>query len=284
MVSYLLLVFSAVLLAVNFSLTKVYEQKCGTAFKTGLIFNILSGFSTAIIFFVVNGFKIELTMFSIVLAILQVSANVSYTLVGFKIMEMANVADYTFYLMTGGMTVPYVFGILFLNESVKPVHLLGLLLIIISLLIMNGKGKQNGKILIFNIAVFLLNGIVSVTSKVHQIGKNAVPTTDFIVLKGFITGVVCLTVYLIINKKFEFGGFNKNGIWLGIIIAAIGGVSYYFQLKGAIILPATVCYPIITGGTIIFTAIAGALCFKEKIKPKSALGMGLCLIGTCLFL
>lgn len=64
----------------------------------------------------------------------------------------------------------------------------------------------------------------------------------------------------------------------------IGGVSYLFQLKGAINLPATVLYPFITGGSIIFTALAGRVFFGEKPKKRTLTGIALCFLGTVLFL
>ncbi len=282
--NYILLVFSTVLLAVNFSLTKSYQKKFGTAAKTGLLFISISGLATALIFLAVNGFKLHITLFSILMATLQSMAFVGYTMLGFKIMEKENVSNYTFFLMTGGMIVPYVFGLMFLSEEKNALHFVGLILIVLALLFINGNIKNNLKTVLFCVAVFFLNGIVSVTSKVHQISENAIGTIDFVILTGIIKCILCFAVYLVINKKPLVKDFNIKASWISIFSAAISGFSYYLQLKGAISLPATVLYPIITGGSIIFTAIAGALCFKEKIKFKSYIGMALCFVGTCLFL
>ena len=68
------------------------------------------------------------------------------------------------------------------------------------------------------------------------------------------------------------------------LAAALGGASYLFQLKGAINLPATVLYPFITGGSIIFTALAGRVFFGEKPKKRTLTGIALCFLGTVLFL
>lgn len=64
----------------------------------------------------------------------------------------------------------------------------------------------------------------------------------------------------------------------------IGGESYLFQLKGAINLPATVLCLFITGGSIIFTALAGRVFFGDKPKKRMLTGIALCFLGTVLFL
>jgi len=53
---------------------------------------------------------------------------------------------------------------------------------------------------------------------------------------------------------------------------------------GAEKLPATVLYPFITGGSMLFSSIIGAIVFREKLSKNLILSIGLCLIGTLLFL
>ena len=73
-------------------------------------------------------------------------------------------------------------------------------------------------------------------------------------------------------------------VLLVVIAAATSGISFLFQLMGAENLPASVLFPIVTGGSIICTAIAGRVFFKEKLTKPIILGLILCLLGTCLFL
>ena len=66
--------------------------------------------------------------------------------------------------------------------------------------------------------------------------------------------------------------------------AALSGVSYLLQLVGAKELPATVLYPMVTGGSVLFTAFAAKLFFREKITARQWISIGLCILGTLLFL
>ena len=70
---------------------------------------------------------------------------------------------------------------------------------------------------------------------------------------------------------------------LAVLITAIG-ISYLLQLTGAAELPATVLYPMVTGGSIIFSALSGRVFFKEKLSVYQLVSIGLCFVGTLLFL
>jgi multidrug transporter EmrE-like cation transporter len=56
------------------------------------------------------------------------------------------------------------------------------------------------------------------------------------------------------------------------------------QLFAAGTLDATIQFPILTGGTIIFTAVAGRVFFKEKFTGKILAGLAMSLAGTLMFL
>lgn len=129
----------------------------------------------------------------------------------------------------------------------------------------------------------MLNGFVSVVSKEHQINPHAVSATDFVILTNLIKAVVC-TAILPFVKGEKSTGFSPKLLLYIIPGAVLSGVSYMFQLIGAVNLPATVLYPIMTGGTIIFSTISGIVIFKEKVGKRTALGIALCFIGTCMFL
>ena len=51
MKDYLLLILSALLLAVVFALNKLYQRKAGTSLEAGFRFNIAIGLLTSLIFF-----------------------------------------------------------------------------------------------------------------------------------------------------------------------------------------------------------------------------------------
>ncbi len=293
MSDYLMLFGATLLLALGFVITKVYQKREGATLEAGLKMNVCVGLFTGIIFFFLNGMKIEITSFSIVYACLMAAFAVFYTIIGYEIIKDGQVALYTFFLMTGGMTVPYIFGAFFLGEEKSVIRTIGLIVIAVSVFITNASGgkKLGLKSAIMCGAIFVLNGFVSVVSKLHQINPDkAVSSEGFVLLTGVIKFLGCLVVLAVIklikkNKQNQKKNFmSTDSFGLLFISAIMSGVSYLLQLKGAINLPATVLYPIITGGSIIFTALAAWIVFKEKPDKKLTIGIIMCFIGTCMFL
>lgn len=292
MQSYIFILIADILLAGNFAFQKLYSKKQSESVSSGILFNILTGFFGCIIFFIYTKFKIEFSSFSLLCAFLQTLTVISYTFISFKILKHGNLALYTLFLMTGGMTLPYIFGLIFLNENFSAMQLSGLVFIISGIIFSNaGVKKISEKQIILCVFVFILNGITSIISKIHQINisYNPINSESFTFWTSLFKMIICIPLYFIYiskNKKKDEKSFkiSFSAIISSLFAAAAGCISYRFQLLGAVSIPATVLYPLITGGSIILTSLTGMICFREKITKNQIIAIGLCIIGTCLFI
>ena len=288
--AYFLVIMADILLAVVFALQKKYQQAAGTALKAGLAYNALMGACSAIIFLGITGFQVNISLFSVVMAALFCITIMLYVMIGFKIMEKGNLALYTLFLMSGGMTVPYIWGVLFLNEEFTILRTLGLIAIIAAIALSNsGAKKPDKKQLLMCVAIFFLNGTSSVLSKMHQIHPVSATVTsqDFVFLVSLFKALICAGLILFNKKKLHTDGkkLGLKKLMPIIILAALAdGLSYMLQLMGASELPATVLYPLITGGSIILTSLAGIAFYKEKLSVQQWIAMAVCVAGTGLFL
>ena len=288
MQSYILVFISAMLLAADFLIARLYQKAQGTSPEAVFRFNFFIGLFSVVIFFFINGCRLEFTWFSAILALVMTSLAILYTLIGFKVLEAGSTAYYSFFLMTGGMIVPYVWGLAFLEEHFSFYRLAGLLAIVGAAFIIHAGGKVCPKVALMCALIFLLNGSVSVISKEHQISDMAVSSSAYVILTAFVKVMICggiLIGYKI--KRPQSVPKQKNGkksLLLLVASALVSGLSYLLQLIGAKALPATVLYPIVTGGSIVFTVLAGWMCLKERPTRQMILGMIMCVVGTCLFL
>lgn len=214
----------------------------------------------------------------------------SYNIIGLRILKHSSVAIYSLFLMIGGMTLPYIWGLAFLNESFSIAGIIGLILIIGGVFLSNFSGEKiNLKQMCMCLAVFVLNGFVSVVSKMHQIESNyqCVSTIEFIILGGIFKFFISAFFLLTLKNKNE-NSREKNNLLksLPIIISSgvIGGSAYFLQLYGARSLAATVLYPFITGGSIVFSALTDLVFFKEKLSRRLIISIGICFIGTLMFI
>ena len=288
MIYYILIFLAAFGSALNFAVTKVYQLKMGNEMETGVVFNCLVGLFGSVIYFVVSGFKVELTLFSVIVAALFTLFVGSYTIIGFKIMSLGSMAVYTVFLMLGGMILPYFYGLFFLSEELTFKKVIALVLMIVAIIMQNDGEKKKGKALfyILCVSVFILNGLTSVASKVHQIYPqfDTVSNNGFVLLKNLMRFLMFGAMIPFVRKK-ETRVFAMN-LKLYILIvcsACLSSVAYFFQLVSASFLPATVQFPVMSGGTIVFTAILGMICFKEKISKKQTLCLIMCVVSTIIF-
>ena len=287
---YLVLVVAAVLLAVDFSLNKIYQKLQGTSSAAGFAFNSLLGLFTAIIFFGINGFRVDFSAYSFIMAALVNVLVMWYSIIGFRLLKSGTMALYTLFLMSGGMVVPYVFGMLFLSEPFSVLKTAGLALILAGVILTNANNtKVNAKQIAMCIAVFVLNGLVSVVSKLHQteVCFETVKATDFVLIGGVFKFVFAGILYLFARKESTENTKTKTKITPFIIIiasAAAGGASYSLQLFGASLFPATVLYPFVTGGSIVLSSLAGIVFFKDKVSKPLIASVILCFISTIMFL
>lgn len=286
--SYLLVLAATVLLAFEFAFSKKYQTMEGAGMAAGLRYNLLTGIFTAVIFFCIAGFKPEFSVFSLVLVALTALCGAAYNVISFRILKAGGLALYSLFLMLGGMLLPYVYGVLFLDEKLSMLRVIGLVLIVAAVFCSGRtRVKVPGWVYICCVAVFVLNGCVSILSKLHQIEtvQPTISTAAFVMYSGMGRALFCGTALLAVGKKAEK---PVSSPWklLGVAAAAaaVSGLSYLLQLTGAAALPATVLYPMVTGGSIIFSALSGLVFFREKLSKWQIISIALCFAGTLLFL
>ena len=157
---------------------------------------------------------------------------------------------YTLFLMTGGMSLPYIFGLIFWNEPFSVLRTAGILLITAGVICANISKKRSsdsrgGLYLLLGVIVFVLNGCASIISKSHQIdtAHATVSAASFVMLVGLMRAVTCAAAFAVCAKKDPAAAKELpllHAVPITAASAVISGASYLFQLIGAANLPATV--------------------------------------------
>lgn len=302
---YLFLLLSVVLLSLQFAVNKFYQKENGKEISVSLLYTCLAGFSASLFFLIINRFNVSVTGFSLLCAAGVSVLCLLYTLLGFYIFSIGSFSLYMMFLMLGGMILPFIYGIVFLNDYVElsvaslVARFTGVLLMTLALIIPttgNSKTfhKKKGKLsILLYICVFLMNGFVSVISKLHQIEKvqAVVDNNSFVfwmnLFTGTASGIVLLAVCL---KKRALpvlsDGFGKSKLFVSVILYAVfSGTAYLLQLIVAgTDIPASVQYPFITGGSVVLSAVCGKILFGEKLTRRAFIGVLIAFFATFLFL
>jgi spermidine export protein MdtI len=289
---YLKVLFSVVLLAVGFIVQKIYQKGSRSSNVSSVMFSVITACCSVVVLILMNGFSFAFTWYSAANALVRAFCCLAYTVLGFQIMREGKVAFYMLFLMSGGMLAPAVWGWLFLNEEVTLLRVAGVVVIVASIVLSNsGSSHPSLKTILKCCAVFVLNGFVSIFSKLHQINTvyDAVGTTEYAMLGtlcSLLMSVVLLAVMTLKNKSYNElrDHFRLRTFLLVPLYSALGTLSSLFQLDGAKNLPASVLYPMITGGTIVLTGLFALIFFGERLSKRGWIGLVLCLAGTCMFL
>jgi len=283
---YLYALLSDLFFSSSFVIQKKYQQKADTSIRNGLIFNIISSAVLSITLFVICGFHPQITVYSFVSAFLQALVVFVYTAISFYIMKSGGLSLYTLFLMSGGMIVPFIWGAVSLGETISFLRIAGIILITASMIyVASGTEKARLGIALLCAVVFLVNGMSSVLSKLHQtqIRHAVVNEYSYMFWSGVFRFVMSLALLPFAREKGSKKSIGFSSFAIVIASAASGGLASYFNLMGASSLPAMVLYPLVTGGTIVLSFVFEAVVFKEKTTPKKLLPILICFIGTCMF-
>ncbi|MBR4961120.1 MAG: hypothetical protein IKY52_09505 [Clostridia bacterium] len=297
---YLLILVAVVLLALQFCTNKFYQLRFGNAVTASLLFTALNGLTTALLFFCIGGFRLTVTAYSLMMAAVIAVLCCLYTLIGFRMLALGNMSVYTMFLMLGGMLLPYLYGVFWLDEEITVCRILGVILLALSMVFpVLGTGDDESKkktrtlFLLLCLVVFTLNGFVSITSKMHQISDRLiVGENDFVILSNGMNGLISSVALFFMCLARRTAPLREPltagsmGLIAGIIgvSAACNGTSYMLQLIGAANVPASVLYPMVTGGMMVLSAVAGMVFFREFPDKKTAVGLLLAFAATFLFL
>ena len=189
------------------------------------------------------------------------------------------------FMMLGGMLVPFFYGILFLDEELSISKSFGTILIAVFIVFQalgqtNSKSKKSDKkahfIFIFLcLIIFLINGMTGVIAKAHSVSTGAVNEMSFTVIYCALTAIFSL-VFLCINcfknSKDKISIIKKAlSVKPLLTLTFLGAFAYggnYFLLLAANKVPASIQFPLVSGGVIVLSSLFSAFLFKENLSKK----------------
>lgn len=295
---YLLLLLATLLGAVDFSFEKKYQSYVKNNILSALVKLSAISLITALLFWAINGFTFSFSSFTVILSlILAVVTSVSGC-VSFFGYANGSIAIFTLFQMSGGMLLPFIYGIIIGNE-VTAFPIIGIVLMLVSLALplLGNRGhfrNMSLKFILLCVTVFFLNGFTSILSYIYTNNAQSSGNINMVLLKSLFTIAIAIVLYVVFRftihrnddsakTKFDIKSFSLLAVLL-IIVSATGNISYLLQLTSAGHLPAVAAYPIITGGIIVFTSLAGIIFFKEKLSKFALAGIILTFLSTFLFI
>ena len=279
---YLLLILAAFLFAVQFLFNQQYRRLKGEGLGATMTFSLYTSAISFVILFALGRFQLHITWFSLLIAVLYAAVCLLSSYAGLKAFGTANLSVYSIFMMLGGMLLPFAYGILFANEALSFAKALSILLICAAVGCSFEKGAEGKNAYRFYAAIFVLNGLVGVLSKIHlSIPALAVDSYSFMATIQLALLAMCL-LYCLMTRQ----GIPKPSGKLYLCLsgyAVCNGIGNLFCQIALTSLPASVQYPIITGGVMVFSTLI-SLARREPIGGKTYLAAALACLSTILIL
>lgn len=266
------------LFAFQFLFNQKFEEECGSSSKSAMLFSLYTSVGGFAILFIISGCNLAFSAFSALLAAVYAVIGILYTVAGIKAFGEVNLSAYSVFAMLGGMLLPSLYGIVFLHETLTAAKLLCFILMTVSLVLIIDFKEKSGK-RIYYLAVFVLNGMVGVVSAIHQTSTAAVDSFSFLMLARLMTAVMVLPFCR--PLKFVFKNTTKKALMYSAGYAAFCGIGNLLVLISLKHLPASVQYPIITGGVMVISLII-SLVRRENIEKKNVISTFIAFTATVL--
>lgn len=279
---YALILIADLLFALQFLFNQQFRKRNGDGIDSTFTFSMYTNGISFLILLILNGFKLSVTWFSLLIAAIYAVVLLGYSYSGLKSFATANLSVYSIFTMLGGMLMPFAYGVLFCNEAFTLPKAICILLIGVSTALSFEKGKGKGNNLKYYIAVFILNGLVGVLSKVHQSNTAlCVDSGSFMATVNLCVFAMCLVFHLVKNRKIPILPLKEVGN-LGCY-AACSGIGNLLCLIALTTLDASVQYPIITGGVMVFSTVI-SLIRREKPSVRTLISAAIAFVSTVLIM
>ncbi len=175
--------------------------------------------------------------------------------------------------------------LLYVNESLSTLKLLGLAFAILSFLLVfynNANIKINPRFIFLPVILFLANGLNDTMMTFAQRKFNGFNTMLFVSCIFFfsmLVGVLWLTVnYIVLKQKILL-----RNIVAGILLGVFNFLSTYYFFKGVAEVESAVFFPVLNTGIVGLSTILGYFVFKEKLNLINWIGI-LFALGTIVFI
>lgn len=264
---YIFVIVADLLFALQFLFNQQFRKRNGDGLDQTFTFSMFTNGISFLLLFIINGFTLQINLISFIIALIYSVVILGYSYSGLKSFATANLSVYSIFAMLGGMIMPFAYDVILNPERFSVSKGACVALIAVATALSFEKGKKNRKNIKYYFAVFLLNGLVGVLSTIHQTENGeAVDSGSFMATVNLCTFVICFVYHLAKNKKIVLP--QKKDIVTLACYAACSGIGNLLCLIALTNIPASVQYPIITGGVMVFSTII-SIVRKEKPSAKT---------------
>jgi len=182
---------------------------------------------------------------------------------------------------------------LFYGERIDLWQCIGMVIMVACIVLSTNKGnaeekKASFRWLAVSLLSCLLNGGVGVMQKVHQSSEHKGELTVFLLSAFAFITASAFVLYFVTRareKRLETGERcdfvpSKKQVLVSLLTGVTLSVPHVANLYLAGQLPSAVFFPIINTGSLVLTAVAARIVFRERLSPKQWVGLALGIVSS----
>lgn len=225
-------------------------------------------------------FTVMPSMFTLLLGVLFGILTISGAFCSMKALSLGPVS-YTQLIGCSSMIVPAFSGAIFWQEDLSVGHIIAVVLLLGCFFFSSASNTNDRaatlKWLLYALLAFAFTGSIGITQKVQQTSDCAAESSWFLIIALIVASMISLVIWLTQTRgehKEERKAIRDPKLigmflFIGFVIAFTNKVNLY--LSGA--MPSIIFFPLVNGGALILTMLAGFIVFKEKFSKKQTIGM-----------
>lgn len=273
---------SVVMFGGCFMLNDVHRRMRASCLKVSLQGSLLSAVAGVVVLLLVNGFQVHFTFGAVLISFFASVNTIVLSYCGIMALGTINLSLYSLFMMLGGMMLPFWQGIFFYEEKLTVAKIICFVLICIALLVTVEKGKGNKKAVIYYIAIFILNGMSGVFSKIFvSLPDNTATPGDYSIALALWTGLLSSLLLAIFFRKKQDDGVPPLTWKSALVSASSGGINKianYCLTIALLHVDASVQYPMVTGGVMIVSTVTAFLT-PNKPKAREIISVAIAFVG-----
>ncbi len=276
------LYLATVIFGVSFQniIKKPYTKK--TSGKGSYTFALLLGIS-ALLFFVITSKGLDFNTGLIPYSVLFALSYILGTVFALEAISCGSLS-LTALIISYSLLLPTIYGLVFLKDPIGAWFIPGFIFLVISLFLTNAKNetvKINFKWAIFATLASVGNGMCSVSQKMQQVRFEGAYKNEFMILALSIVAAFLL-VYSPIKERRQMTSFIKAGWKEAILCGLANGIVNMLVMVLSGTMPASLLFPLISGGGILITHLVARFYYKEKLSKIQTVGFLIGLVSVIL--
>lgn len=228
----------------------------------------------------VNGFSYNPSAVTALLGLINAMILLTYNVAMVKCGNLGSYAFMMICVLSGGILVPMVYDVLYLNCSFSVMQLIAVALMLVSFVVMNLDGvraKKNGRYLALCVTLFIVNGLYGVFMNLQQMLMGFTQRSEMIITTFLGMAVVTAAFELIFARHTFLDGFRMDrkaaaAMVVSAVCATIAVNMLMFMMKSINI---TVLSVVNNGGVLVLSAVYAFTLFREKLEKHTIAGIAM---------